>query len=697
MKSAVMTTRRVTRGPLVLAIVLLCAASWPSGASAQTTATQTPTVSLTLLAQTPWTTLSDPALRIAVVASNTGRARIGDLAIGVTLGDPIISRFQYETSLTEGPGTTAFTTSIPFRGHLDPGEAETFTVTIDLSTVEAVSETDTRIYPLQLDVRSNDVPIASLNSAAIHIIRTPEAPMAFSWWLELAEGPIFGPDGRLVEASVEAGLSPGGSLAASLEGLGSLIHGRGPRAPIDLAVQPSLLEDLRRMSTGYVRADGREVDAGDGASGLAASFLADLAATAETDEVQLSASPFAGPSLPALLRNGLGFELEQQRAAGDGVVEDTIDITPAISVARPPGGMLDDATLGWLAANGVTAVLADDDEVDRPLVGDNLYAPSPTATMRTAGGDATTLVLPDPGTTALLRRPDLLADPVRAAQAVLGELAVVWREQPVPGPQADGTPTVRGVAVALPSTLPPTVWRPLFERLAEAPFLQPMHAQDFVAAVSPPGPDARLRAPDDGAFSPSYAESIRSLGRDVEAFESMLTEPGQIPDRLQRDLMFAASARYLDDETAGRRWLDSVGDTVGGAFTSTTPTVNTLFTFTSGEGSIPLRMGDPGSTPLAVTVELQSAQFDFPDGAVQDIVLERPAQIVTFRVVAKAAGQNPIQVIVRAPSGRPISEQTITVRSTALNRIALLVTAGAGGVLLLLYSRRWVRRRTTPV
>ena len=52
-------------------------------------------------------------------------------------------------------------------------------------------------------------------------------------------------------------------------------------------------------------------------------------------------------------------------------------------------------------------------------------------------------------------------------------------------------------------------------------------------------------------------------------------------------------------------------------------------------------------------------------------------------------------VSVLAPDGRAISDQTILVRSTTLNTIALAITAAAAAGLLLLYARRWVRRPTT--
>jgi len=118
------------------------------------------------------------------------------------------------------------------------------------------------------------------------------------------------------------------------------------------------------------------------------------------------------------------------------------------------------------------------------------------------------------------------------------------------------------------------------------------------------------------------------------------------------------------------------------------------FLLTSSEGSIPLRMGDPGPTPLTVQLVLRSASFEFPDGAQQTILLEGPDEIVTIDVVAKASGPQIIKMKFRAPSGRDLGDdQNLIVRTTAVSSVALWTTIGAGVVLVLLWSRRLVRRR----
>jgi hypothetical protein len=401
--------------------------------------------------------------------------------------------------------------------------------------------------------------------------------------------------------------------------------------------------------------------------------------------------------MPSLLASGLGGDLSRQQDEGGGLLAQVAHVTPSTEVARPPRGEMDDATLGWLAGRGTSTVLANADSVERPPQ-PNDFAPPPTAVVHAPNGAALNLVLPDPSTQALLQREDLLADPIRAAQAALCELAMIWREEPVPPPQPDGSQTIRGLAVDLPTTLPPGVWQPLLDRFATAPFLRPLHAQDLVSQVHPVGADTTLRSTTPIPFSSSYASKIRSLQDDVTAYEYMLTEQTGVPDQLRRDLYTAESPEYLGaGETDGHAWLDHVFGVVTAAFDGATPQVNQVFTFTSSEGTIPLRMGDPGPTPLKVSITLQSSQFSFPQGPTQDVVLQRPNQIVTFQVVARAAGQNPIQVIVRSPSGAQISAKTIVVRTTTVNRLALLVTVAAAGGLLFLYVRRWQRRKSSSI
>lgn len=697
MDAAPMNTRGPTRALVIVSALVAVVTILPHGPAIA----REPSTSLTLLAQTPWTLPDDPATRrveselaIAVIATNTGRARIGDLEVALSFGEAFVSRFEFEAVVAGGSFSPASTVVEPVAGTLDPGTARTLKLRVDVSDLPTVNPDDSRVYPTLVELRSAGAPIGSLFTPAINLVRTPEQPLRLAWWTEM-EGPVaFDPDGRLVDTSLEATIAPGGVLEAQLSALEGISDSRGPVADIDLVIQPSLIEQVERLSLGYERAaDGSAVSEDEGPSDAAATFLRRLREVSAIHAVQVSGQPFVGPSIPSLLSSGLQKELGRQRVAGTRILSRLLGIAPASTVARPPGGSLDDATLSYLAAKGATAVLADADEVARPPIGDQGFTPLPTAPVGGSGGGPW-LVLPDPATQELFSRTDLLADPLRATQIVVAQLAVIWKEAPIPGPQEDGAPTVRGVAVAPPPTLPPGMWGPLLGRLAGAPFLTPTHAQEFVDSVSPASDQSTLPAPDTRSFSAEYAADVIALRRDAETYASMVQGAPEGPARVRDDLLFAVARDYLEpNEPAGKVWLDDVRAITGAAFAGTTPSVAQLFTFTSREGTIPLRMGDPGPTPLRVTVALRSSQFEFPAGDSQQVVLREPDQILTFDVVAKAAGRNPILVLVLAPSGQVISQQTITVATTTANRIALLVTLAAALGLVVLYVRKRSRQK----
>ena len=308
------------------------------------------------------------------------------------------------------------------------------------------------------------------------------------------------------------------------------------------------------------------------------------------------------------------------------------------------------------------------------------------------------LVLPDPGTQTLLADRTMQADPVRQAQVILGEIAAIWREAPVPEAQPDGSATIRGVALSLPSGLPAGLWSPLLRRLGEAPFLARLHAQDFVTDVNPAGPTEVLRAPSTASFSRFYTGAIRDERRDTQAYRSMLTQPSAVPDQLEQDLLYAEAGVYIGAETKGRAWFDQVHTVTNSVFSKILPPRSggpPTFTFTSRAGTIPIQMGDPGSTPLTVVVQLRSAWFRFPDGSAQTVTLQAPNQVVKFRVEATAGSQeHPIVMMVRSPSGRLLDQPTtLAVRTAAVNLIALIVTAAAALGLVVLWTRRLLRVR----
>jgi hypothetical protein len=679
-----MRTHRAARAALSFLIVVAACLSGSPGAHAQ----GPPGVTLRLVSQTPFTTLKHPTLRVVVDAANATDQTLEDLAVGIQIGEPIRSRTQYLESMTEGPGASPlFALPFPQTSALGPGETRRFSVVLDVTTAHLSSD-DSLVYPAQIDLRAGITSLATLNTAVVHLVREPEQPLLFAWWAEITAPPALEPSGRLADPAFETSIAPQGSLASEVEALRQLSTDPARSAPIDLVLEPSVIDTLESMSDGYDRIDGTTVPAGENGARDAQNMLASLKDVAASPDVQLSTLPFSGPIIPSLLSSGLGSDLEVQRTLGNSVVSAALGVHPVASVARPPQGQLDEASIDALVQDGATSILADAATVARPPLA-NDYSPLPTATLDTTAGNHVDLVLPDPDADALLLDPTLASDPVRSAQIIFGELATIWRESPVPSP-----PTVRGVALALRAGLPGPFWSRAMLRLAGAPFLRPVHAQDFAQDVNPAGPPAVLASPSLATFTRPYVDAIHAERRDIEAYRSMLVASDPEPDRLERDLLYAEAGIYVGNEQAGRAWIDHVHTTVSDFFGRAQPQESQEFTFTSREGTIPLRMGDPGPTPMKLIVQLRSAWFRFPNGSTQTVTLERPNQIVSFRVEANAGSQgHPIQMLVSAPSGRLLYQQALVVRTSSVSAIALLITVLAAIGLVILWVRRIIRRR----
>ena len=677
------------QGPWALpaCVLIVSTVIWPSRVALG----QEPEVSLTLLAQTGVTTPDAPVASIRFSAQNLGSDTLEDLSVAVIVGPAIRSRDAYASSLVDGPGASPISLeTFTQTGSLQAGASRELGAAADMSTIDEVSDVDSAIYPARIELRVAGVPVASIDTPLVHLVREPDVRIKLAWWTELTAPIAFDPAGLLADPAFEASIAPGGGLARQVDVLGAAVAADKGVDTLHLAIVPAVVDQLVRMADGYARASGETIRADEGGAADARALLEDLRDLVADDDVHVVTMPFSAPSLPSLASGGLAGDLDRQQDLGEAMLAEHLGVDDTTGVVRPPLGALDDASLRWLADRGATTVLAQADSVVRTAQ-PNGFAPLPTATVTTSNGRTLDLVLPDPGVQALLSDPLLTSDPIRASQAVLGELAAIWREQPVPGPQPDGTETIRGVAVFVPSSLPAAMWDPLVRRLTSAAFLRAAPADAFARRVNPVQEDAVVVQSGD-VLARDYVDDIREQHRNVAAYRSMLA-PAPLPTRFERNLLYAESAQYLHDPVAGRRWYDEVHGATDSVFRDVLPDVEQEFLLTSREGSIPIRMGDPGGVPLQVQVVLRSASFEFPAGAQQTVTLEGPNEIVTFDVVAKASGPQTIKVKIRAPSGRDVGEdQNLTVRTTAVSAVALWTTIGAGVALVLLWSRRLVRR-----
>ena len=262
-----------------------------------------------------------------------------------------------------------------------------------------------------------------------------------------------------------------------------------------------------------------------------------------------------------------------------------------------------------------------------------------------------TLLLPDPGATSLLSAPELREDPVLTAHVLLGELATIWKERPVPpddvkrGLALDLAPRHAGILLAARRCAASRRRRSSirsWRRISATTSSRPRRS----ATLEPVAPEV---------FSASYVEDLAATAHRVSAFGSVVEEPAGEVDHLRRALLTAEASQYIQNEGSGRVWIDAVDGVVDRTFTSLAPDTSHPLTFTSRSGTIPLRMGDPGARVLDVRVELASGRVEFLDGNERTVRLEEPDQVITFEVEVKAAGPSRIEVFVLSPDGVELS------------------------------------------
>jgi hypothetical protein len=668
---------------LALVIALLSVAVSVPAARAQDA-----TVVLTLVRQTPFATPQEPVVDLAVSATNTGDPPLEDLSLGLLLGTEVRTRGAEQLSMDPTVPLTSLDSETRVQeGQLAPGETRIFETSIDLMAFGA-SRTESLIYPLGVDIRSGDSVLAELRTPVLFFFQTPVQPLSFTWTIELAPPITFGPDGSFADDSIEVAIAPGGRIAGQVASLRMLAE---TGTPVNVVLSPVLVDTLQRMANGY-RVGQRQVASGHGGAAAAQQVLASLRVSLNARRSEVSVYPFAAPQLPSMLRSGLGRDLDLQIDRGRDLVGSALDLIPSSAVARAPGGQLDENAIQRLAADGATTLLGDADTVERPPQPKD-FAPPPTAALDLpGGGDPMALVLPDPGTQALLESDLVHTDPVLASQQALGSLAAVWQEAPAPA-------TPRGVAVSLTEDLglPGGFWDAFARRAAGAPFLEPVGAQKLVSRIPPAG-TSELLEPSGASFPSDYVGAIRQERRRIDALRSVLPTETDLADALSQDLLYAEAGPYVVDPEAGRRWIDTVHARTGAVFARAAPAPDQAFTLASGNTTIPLLMPGSEGPPMTVQIELQSlqpSQLRFPDGAVQETTIGSEDRSVVFRVQATGAGQMPVQVLVRAPNGRVLSDSTLVVRSTAFNRIALAITLAAALVLVALWTRRLVARRRT--
>jgi hypothetical protein len=670
----------VTRRILACFIILLASLSGivPTGPPAS--AQDQPSVTLTLISQSAWTGARRP-LDLSFQATNLSSTALQSLSVELLILAPARSRSLYELSIRSDPTPIISAYPFPQEDTLEPGQSRTFRIRQEMSQLAARGES--ALYPLRVELRSEDLPVGILRTPTIFLIERPEVPLNLAWTWVLSEPLQYNSDGVFQQGTIEAAIAPRGRLDSLVEALSG-----GQGRALDLVVSPTLLDQLRRMSGGYKIAtqtgDVRIVPKGMAGSADAERVLSRLREVASRPEVELIAYPMGDPSLPALLRAGMNGDLDRLTEEGKKIVASVLGRQAVSTVARPPAAALDRLTVPDLVSSGAGTAL-----VDPNFVTFAKFGVPPTARL-TSGASSLTGILPDPEVESLIRASG--ADPRLGAQLALGELAAIWFELP-------GTPG-RGTAVMFPENVAaPLPFYGVFVSLVRSsPWLLPSTASEFVRTI-PPEIRRQVPARNYPSFSPFYVNRLEQARTALAHLSRAVQGAQPLIDKLRHNLLLADSGAFLVDNTLGQQFIGSVDRTARRVYDRIGIATDVPLTLTSRAGSIPITLAN--SSGYTVTVVLQfitDRRLEFSGGPSRTIVLPPSDRTLLVGVRSLANGRIPIRVRLLTPgrfSPEVIAERGLVVRSTAYNRLALFVTIGAALFLLAWWGRRFLPRRRT--
>ncbi|WP_277831016.1 DUF6049 family protein [Speluncibacter jeojiensis] len=561
---------------------------------------------------------------------------------------------------------------------------------------------------------------------------------------KLAAGtPAGGQPIRLIDDSLATSLTPAGRLGGLLS---ALSFATGPTVDADhklasgvcLAVDPDLLVTVNAMTQGYRVAEHPADPTGPTRAGTgqqaARDWLAQLRGLA--GKMCTTSLPFAQVDLDALARVGAPGLTTDALASPAVIVDKILGISSVRGLTWPDSGALSSPAATMVASLGQSTALLAADAVQTSGAG----GPPPTGRLGGDDGGLSVALFDVPAADALaatgaqIQTPDFtparerldLSDDSRTArlQDALG--AMVWPALGGEGEsgssgtaQSAGAPTARRAVVLA----PPQVWTvdadeasavlTTLSTLIRSELATPRPLAAVLAeAAAPGGPRLSLDEPDHEGVPDAITDRASNQLPRIDSLTAMVVDdpqatisPQGYTAPLNEDVLRAitdAGRNMGDPKPADQvaddrvRALTSALDAQFAAVTVLAP--GSIYTLASSQS--PLLLVVRNDLPVAVQVKLQ---IEAPSGVhITDVGLQqlppRGTRQLQIPAEVRFSRQLNLRVQLTTPAGRPLGEQIhVTIHSNAYGNAMTIVTAGAGGLLLLLAGRRlWHRFKGQP-
>ena len=561
-------------------------------------------------------------------------------------------------------------------GELAPAGTADVDFDVDVRDLPFRNSKRQAVYPMRIEIRARGVVLGAVDTYVMWW-PAPGAPrIRMSWVWPLVErshralGDDFYDD----------------DLAESVEDgrLVTLLRiGGASKVPLTWAVDPELLDSLRRMADGYT-VRGQEGKR----SANARAFLDRVRGLRTRHVLPL---PYADPDLASVANGALAADAARAFQLGREILRRELDNPGDARLAWPPGATFGPDVESLLAGQGAKGVVVPEEAL--PLSEGVYYTPTAPSRLESGALGSTTALVVDRQLAGIVAGTGE-EGPRLGVQRFLADAAMVSLERPN---------DVRDVVVA-----PPREWDPvgdfavqLLEQTHAAPWVEPVALADVLddepsqlaRTLTPPGP---------GVLPADQVRRVVDARRALQRVRGILTDPQRAPEELAHlddALLRAVSSRWGADAAGGRRLTDTVNHVVTTQLGRVRIVPGGVITMTGRSGRIPLTFQNDLGQAVRVRVRIDSRDRLALKGADgwrrgQEIPVPPGGSTRVIEGKATTGGLFPVKVELLAADGAPIAPATtLRVRSTAWGAVALGVTAGAFGLLLVGSATRLVQRR----
>lgn len=675
---------------------------------------------------------------------NAGDQVLSKLAIRVQRGEPMRSEPAAEQAVTGRSDAPHLTRSQPLGGDLPPGQSLPFQLDVPLrggAEPDSLQINQPGVYPLLVTLTGTAeastptrlaaapflLPVLGVPGGAVSAAPALPAGLTMIWPLAAVPAlvptapgePVLLRSDRIGTDPLAAEIAPGGRLDGLLGALEQALPPGSPLAPaVCVAVDPLLLETLDGMSRGYRVTHPGGISEGTGARD-ARSWLDRLRATVQGRCVL--ALPYADADLVALSRAGLTDLEALATSAGARLVAELLGVQPLAGVSWPAGEVLDERTLADLAALGTHAVLLNPTHlvpqppppgpVAQPV---NLIGGSSRATNPGVGGPSRTTN--SDGSVAGTRP----AAPVGLLVDPLMSTALASPTGPLPAQDAVGVLVYRAIAGRSVLIVPPRRWQisgpeaaallSSARQLVDSGLLSPRELA-ALATVTPnrwAGTDTDI--PHEVNYPPqASADEIppqitaeikrdRDILRDLQVATVLdpaaNLKPASLLEPMRLGLLRATATAWRGQPSQALQATEEESNRLD-ELRRSVRIVPPPGPYTLAASNAPLLITVSNELPVGVQVAVSLSETPgLRAGAVGvQLVPAHSTRQLVIPAKVNRAGQFSVDAWLSTPGGTPLGEpSTLQLHSTAFGTVTVALTAGAGGLLVLLVIRGFARR-----